>query len=107
MQKILRSALSKKQKKEIIAYIAESVLKQGKPIYIFDILSRYKKVYVANSGSLENVQCYKSQNLSKMLKNEFPTSVLTIHADATKKMVAFKAGSMSTEVAYEKAKLSL
>ena len=63
-------------------------------------------MYVANGGSMERIQAYTTQNLSKMLKNEFPESELNIKEDATKKMIAFKVGSMSTGLAYEKAKFA-
>ena len=55
---------------------------------------------------MERIQAYTTKNLSKMLKNEFPESELNIKADATKKMIAFKVGSMSTGLAYEKAKFA-
>ena len=37
-----------------------------------------------------------------MLQKEFPASFLTISAAATKKMIAFKTGSMTAELAYKK-----
>ena len=95
-----------KAKKEIIANIAALVIKQGKPLYIADALTRYKQLNVANGGSMERIQAYTTQNLSKMMKNEFPESELNIKPDATKKMIAFKFESMSTGLAYEKAKFA-
>ena len=74
---------------------------------MLDILERYKKLYCSNGGSEITVQSYITQNLSKMLRTEFPETELCIKADLTKKMIVFKANSLTIEEAYEKLRFSL
>ena len=81
----------KTAKREIVEYIANHVIKQQHPMHISDMLFKYKKIFTAYGGSPNFMTSYSTQNFSKMLKKVFPESALEIRADATKKMVAFKA----------------
>ena len=73
---------------------------------MLDILEWYKKMYCSNGGSEITVQSYTTQNLSKMLRTEFQETELYIKADSTKKMIVFKANSLTIEEAYEKLRFS-
>ena len=105
-----KDALSKDKKakgaatKDLVHFVHSSVLGQIKPIQVSNLLDRYKKVYASEGGCTEKINSYNVQNFAEKLRKLFSDSLLSVKADSTKKMIAWKGEGMSFQLASEEAK---
>ena len=101
-----KDALSKDKKakgaatKDLVHFVHSSLLGQNKPIQVSNLLDRYKKVYVSG-GCTEKINTYNVQNFAEKLRKLFSDSLLSVKADSTKKMIAWKGEGMSFQLASE------
>ena len=91
---------------EFVRYINTSIIAGNKPEFLSTIFERYKQNYLAQASGSKDVEPYSVQSFAKRLRIFFNEQQLNIRANATKKTVDWKVGSMPFEHATELAKAS-
>ena len=76
-------------------FIQKEIIDNNKPVYVVDILNRFNLCFASEGGS--NHALSSVQTLSDKLLKMFDPKTLTIEADSTKKMIAFKTGIPENE----------
>ena len=63
------------------------------------MLERYKRVYITEGGKQDKINSYTNQRLVNKLRKHLDNTVLNIMSNSTKKLIAWKKGDMSFNVA--------
>ena len=75
------------------------LLKKKTPTEVSHLLERYKRVYITEGGKQDKIKSYTNQRLVNKLRKHFDNTVLNIMSESTKKLIAWKKGYMSFNVA--------
>ena len=75
-------------------FIQKEIIYNSKPMYVVDILNRFNLCFASEGG---NDHALSSVQTSNKLCKMFDPKTLTIEADSTKKMIAFKTGIPENE----------
>ena len=76
-------------------FIQKEIIDNSKPMYVVDILNRFNLCFASEGGNDHALSSV--QTLSNKLRKMFDSKTLTIEADSTKKMIAFKTGIPENE----------
>ena len=66
---------------------------------VSQLLERYKRVYITESGKQDKIKSYTNQHLINKLGKHFDNNVLNLMSDSTKKLMAWKKGDISFNIA--------
>ena len=90
----------KKAFKAIVKYINEEVLNKNDVEYLSTLFDLYKRTFIIEGGSPENIKAYTVQHFGEKIQRHYQHE-LSVKAEMGKKKIIWKTSSMSINQAYQ------